>query len=380
MQSFIERLTEQKNQHLWRERLCVDERIQANWQCTHEQYLSFINNDYLGLATHPQVIAALQTAATQYGVGSSASPLLGGYHKIHQQLEQDIADLIGFERALVFSTGYLANLAVIQTFIGKQDTVFEHRLNHASLIDATRTTGATIKRFHQLEQLEKQLSQSTTKKKWIISDAVFSMDGWIAPIPEYIQLAKKYQAYIILDDAHAVGVLGANGSGSIAHHNVATSDITLLTGTFGKAFGGQGAFVLGHATMIEYLVQFARSYRYSTALAPALAAANRQSIQIIRTENNHLTHLHELIAFFTQLAQTKKINFQPSPTPIQVLLLQDPKKTLEVMQQLKKQGILVGAIRPPTVAVNSSRLRINLSTLHSKKDIIRLFDALQAIL
>ena len=378
MQSFIERLTRQKNQHLWRERLCVDTRIQAHWQCSEQDYLSFINNDYLGLATHPDVIAALQTAATHYGAGSSASPLLGGYHKIHQQLEQDIADFIGFERSLVFSTGYLANLAAIQTLINKEDAIFEHRLNHASLIDATRTTGATIKRFNQLEQLEEQLSQSTAEKKWIISDAVFSMDGLIAPVPEYIALAKKYHAYLILDDAHGVGVLGADGSGSIAHHKIAAHDITLLTGTFGKAFGGQGAFVLGNEIMIEYLIQFARSYRYSTALAPALAAANRKSIEMIRTESQHRTHLRALITFFTELAQTKKINFQPSQTPIQILLLDDPKKTLDVMHHLKAQGILVGAIRPPTVAVNSSRLRINLSALHSKEDIIRLFDALQS--
>lgn len=377
MQSFIERLTQQKNQHLWRERLCVDKRIQANWQCAESHYLSFMSNDYLGLATHPKVIAALHTAATHYGVGSSASPLLGGYHKIHQQLEEELAAFIGFERALVFSTGYLANLAVIQTVVSKHDAVFEHRLNHASLIDAVRTTGASIKRFNQLEQLAEQLRQSTAKKKWIVSDAVFSMDGLIAPVPEYIALAKKYQAYLILDDAHGVGVLGADGSGNIAHHNIAPHDITLLTGTFGKALGGQGAFVLGSEIMIEYLIQFARSYRYSTALAPALAAANRKSIQIVKAEKKHRTHLRELITFFTEIAQTKKINFQASQTPIQILLLQDPKKTLDVMHHLQEQGILVGAIRPPTVPMNSSRLRINLSALHTQEDIIRLFDVLE---
>jgi 8-amino-7-oxononanoate synthase len=380
MQSFIERLTEQKNQHLWRERVPLDQRLQAHWQCSDQRYLSFMNNDYLGLASDPEIIAALRNAALQYGVGSSASPLLGGYYKIHQLLEQDIADFIGFERGLVFSTGYLANLAVVQTLIGQHDAVFEHRLNHASLIDATRTTGATIKRFRNTEQLAKQLSSATAKKKWIISDAVFSMDGLIAPIPEYINLAKKYQAYLILDDAHGVGVLGAHGAGSLDYYGACASDVTILTGTFGKAFGGQGAFVLGNALIIEYLIQFSRSYRYSTALSPALAAANHASLQHITKQSKHRTQLQALIVFFTELARIKKINFQPSETPIQILLLHDAKKTLEVMWQLKKQGILVGAIRPPTVAMNQSRLRINLSALHSEKNIVHLLDTLQALL
>lgn len=379
MQNFIERLNQQKAQHLWRERFCLASRNQATWQCAEQNYLSFMNNDYLGLAMHPEIIAALQTGAEYYGAGSSASPLLGGYHQIHQQLEQEIAAFTGFERALVFSTGYLANLAVIQTLINKKDEIFEHRLNHASLLDAARSTGAKIKRFMHLEQLETGLKQSVAEKKWIISDAVFSMDGLIAPIPEYIALAKKYQAYLILDDAHGIGVLGANGAGSVAHYQCATDDITLLMGTFGKAFGGQGAFVSGNAVIIEYLIQFARSYRYSTALSPALAYANRVSLAFIQKEQGRRTHLMALISYFTELAQKQSYCFSLSPTPIQVLILRTAEKTLEVMNALKQQGILVGAIRPPTVAADTARLRINLSALHSKKHIAHLFTTLNAL-
>lgn len=379
MQSFIERLNKHKAQHLWRERLCVALRDQASWQCSEQNYLSFMNNDYLGLATHPEVITALQTGAAYYGSGSSASPLLGGYHHIHQQLEQEIAAFTGFERALVFSTGYLANLAVLQTLIHKEDTVFEHRLNHASLLDAVRSTGAKIKRFNHLEQLETALKQSWAEKKWIVSDAVFSMDGLIAPIPEYIALAKKYQAYLIVDDAHGIGVLGANGAGTIAHHQCAPDDITLLMGTFGKAFGGQGAFVSGNKVLIEYLIQFARAYRYSTALSPALTYANRTSLALIQKESERRAHLMSLIAYFTELAQKQSYRFSVSLTPIQILILGTAEKTLLVMNALKQQGILVGAIRSPTVAAESARLRINLSALHSKENIAQLFATLNTI-
>jgi 8-amino-7-oxononanoate synthase len=380
MQNFTRSLEEKKQANLWRTRLQLDERQHATWLTNDHYYLSFINNDYLGLATHPAVISALHEGAAQYGAGSSASPLLGGYHKPHQQLEQALADFTGFERALLFSSGYLANLAVITTLIHKKDIIFEHRLNHASLIDAARFSGASIKRFTHLEQLQQQLSQTTIEKKWIVTDAVFSMDGTIAPLPELIALAKNYEAKIIIDDAHGIGVLGKQGRGTLEHHQQKSDDITMLMASFGKGFGGQGAFVAGNDLLIEYLLQFARGYIYSTALSPALAEANRVSLNLIKHESWRRQHLQNLINTFSSHANQLGLEFAKSATPIQILILRDTTKTLKIAEALKQKGMLVGAIRPPTVAPNSARLRINLSVHHNEQDVLHLLNTLSALL
>lgn len=376
-------------------------------------YLSFVSNDYLGLSQHPSIIQAYQNAINLYGVGSVSSPLLGGYTKAHQLLEEELADFSGFPRTLLFSSGYMANLAIISSFFTKQDRVFSDRHNHASLIDAIRFSSAKLLRFPHLDMecLKKLIANTNTNTsasthtstststgknsetmsshQWIVVEGVYSVDGDISPLPIVEELAKANAARLILDDAHAFGVLGKQGRGTLAHYAMATEAVSLVSGSFSKAFGCFGAFVGAEQNMIEALIQFARPYIYSTALPAALVESLRVSLRLLMKEEWRREKLLVLITQFRKGAEQLGIPLLPSVcssqtlssvqtfTPIQIILIGDSKKTVLIHEFMRSKGILVGALRPPTVAFGQDRLRITLSALHTVYQIDQLLLALE---
>lgn len=346
-----------------------------------EPCLSFCSNDYLGLAHHPQVIAAMQAGANQYGVGSGASHLVCGHSALHQQLEEALAEFTGRPRALLFSTGYMANLGAITALLGKDDFIFEDKLNHASLLDAGLLSGARFQRFlhNDIDNLESRLARADGGRKLIAVDGVFSMDGDCAPLPELAELAERHDAWLMVDDAHGIGVLGARGAGCAEFFNLSERQLPILMGTLGKAFGTFGAFVAGSEALIETLVQFARSYIYTTALPPAVAAASLKSLQLMQRESWRREHLQQLIQRFRRGAEQIGLQLCASQTAIQPLLIGDAGAALRWSEQLAARGIWISAIRPPTVPANSARLRITLSAAHSEAQIDRLLMALSEV-
>ncbi len=342
--------------------------------------LAFCSNDYLGLANHPTVVAAFQAGAERYGVGAGASHLLGGHSAAHHALEEELAAFVGSERALLFSTGYMANLGVVTALTDRHATLFEDKLNHASLIDAARLSRATVKRFAHADsgRLEALLAQ-VGGEKLIVSDGVFSMDGDIAPLPALMPLAQKYNATLLIDDAHGLGVLGENGRGTFEHHGVAPRAPAILMGTLGKAFGSFGAFVAGSEELIEFLIQQARTYIYTTALPPAVAEATRASLRLVQAEPRRRQQLRALVARFRTGVAAIGLQLMPSDTPIQPLILGGSEQALAASRRLRARGILVPAIRPPTVAAHSARLRIAFSAAHSFEQVDRLLEALAAL-
>jgi 8-amino-7-oxononanoate synthase len=354
---------------------------EGNLKGEGRKLLSFINNDYLGLATHPEVIEALQKGANLYGVGSSASNLLGGYYNIHQKLEEELAEFLGYEKVLLFSTGYMANIAVLTTLIGKEDCIFEDRLNHASLIDAARFSRAKCIRYlhNDMEFLNNKLLNNFEGNRWIVSDGVFSMEGDIANIPELCNLAKKFECQLVIDDAHGIGVLGKKGQGSLEHLSLSADDVPILIGTFGKAFGTTGAFVASNSIIIETILQFARGYTCTTSLSPAIANATLASLHLIKQENWRREHLNILIQRFRKGAVALGLPVLNSLTPIQSIILKDVSFAFQITEKLKKQDIWVGCVRPPTVPVDTSRLRINLNVHHTIEDIDCLLEKLENV-
>lgn len=345
-------------------------------------YLSFCSNDYLGLANDPRVIAAATEALQQYGVGSGASQMISGYSAQHASFEKELASFLGVERVLLFSSGYLANLGVVSALSTRHSTIFSDRLNHASLIDAAKLSGAKHQRYQHRDHqgLSHLLQKNDDTNKLILSDGVFSMEGSIAPLAELIALKKEHHALLLIDDAHGLGVLGAKGVGSTEQLQVDPEDIDLLIGTFGKAFGSSGAFVAGKHDLLEYIMQKARSLIYTTAPPAALIAACAKSLDIIQNEPARRACLQHNIAYYRE--QIKRLQ-QPSLnsiSAIQSIVLGDNDSVIHLSQQLAAEGILVLPIRPPTVPTNSARLRITLSSEHSKADIDRLISALQQYL
>ncbi|MCK9534634.1 MAG: 8-amino-7-oxononanoate synthase [Pseudomonas sp.] len=340
-------------------------------------YLAFSSNDYLGLANHPKVVQALQQGASQWGVGGGASHLVIGHSEPHHQLEQALAEFTGRERVLLMSSGYMTNLAVITALVGRGDRVLHDRLNHASLLDAGLLSGARFSRYlhNDMASLSQRL-QGGQGKTLLVSDGVFSMDGNLAQLPELAAQAKAHQAWLMVDDAHGFGVLGQTGAGLVEHYGLSSDDVPVLVGTLGKAFGTSGAFVAGSAELIETLIQFARPYIYTTSSSPALACATLASLQLVKTEHWRREHLQQRIQEFRQGAQALGLNLMDSPTPIQPIIIGDSAQAMAISAQLRAQGILVGAIRPPTVAVGSARLRITLSAAHSSAQVQQLLDAL----
>jgi 8-amino-7-oxononanoate synthase len=341
--------------------------------------LSFSSNDYLGLAAHPTLKKAFTDALDREGVGSGAAHLLTGHSRYHHQLEEALADFTGQQKVLLFSTGYMANIGVIDGLLDKTDLLVQDKLNHASLLDGGRLSDAQQLRYPHADMtlLHQRLHTATnSRNKLIVSDGVFSMDGDIAPLPEIMDLAKQHKAGVLIDDAHGLGVLGQNGGGVIEHFEL-TQQKPILVGTFGKAFGTAGAFVAADEVVIETLVQQARSFIYTTAQPPAIAAATLASLKLIKQESWRRDKLQQLIKQLRDGATQLGLPLMPSQTAIQPLLIGDDKKALKLGQDLEQQGILVGIIRPPTVPKNTARLRITLSAAHEAEHINKLLNALE---
>jgi len=346
----------------------------------NRRLLSFASNDYLGLANDPAVVAAARAAATNWGVGAGASPLVCGHCTPHEALEHELAAFVApcaNARALTFSSGYLANLAIVATLAGAGDTVFADRLNHASLNDGMLLSRARFVRYTDIVALRRRLATSAGRRKLIATDAVFSMDGDLAPLPGLLELAEKHDAWLLIDDAHGFGVLG-EGRGSLAHFGLASERIVYM-GTLGKAAGVAGAFVAAHPTVIETLLQNARPYIYTTAAPAMLACALRASLGIIRDEPLRCAHLHRLIERFRTGARALPWTLLPSETAIQPLLVGGNDAAVALAEALFGRGFWVPAIRPPTVPPGTARLRISLSAAHGEDDVDALLRALHEL-
>jgi len=338
--------------------------------------LNFASNDYLGLAQHPALRDALTKAAAHWGVGATAAHLLGGHRQEHAALEEKLARWTGRERALLFSTGYMANLGVLTALLREDDLCVQDKLNHASLIDGARASGAQFKRYRHADvaSAQQQLQSLPAAGAVLATDGVFSMDGDVAPLAELAALCKTQHATLMIDDAHGIGVLGADGAGCGAA--LPQEDAPVLMATLGKALGVAGAFVAGSARLIDGLVQFARSYVYTTALPPALAAAVNAAIEIARDDHERRAHLHQRIAQFRDGAAACGISLLPSPSAIQPVLIGASDAALAASRHLEAAGFYVPAIRAPTVPAGSARLRVTLSSAHTEGDVARLLDAL----
>jgi 8-amino-7-oxononanoate synthase len=340
--------------------------------------VNFCGNDYLGLASQFAVGSALQDAAAQHGVGSGASHLVCGHHALHDALEQEVADWLGAPRALLFGSGYLANLAVVQALLGDDDLCVQDRLNHASLIDAARLAGCHLRRYPHAdaEGAARQLRASPDAAALLATDGVFSMDGDVAPLEPLAQLAHAQQATLYVDDAHGIGVLGPDGRGSVAAAGLDIGDVPLQLATLGKALGGYGAVVVGDDALVAHLAETARPYIYTTALPPALAAASLAAVKLARREHWRREKLQALIARFREGAQRQGLQLPPSDTAIQPLIVGDDRQALALTAALEARGYWVAAIRPPTVPEGSARLRITLSAAHTEADVDGLLGAL----
>ena len=343
-------------------------------------FLAFCSNDYLGLANHPALIEAVAAGAQRYGVGSGASHLISGHSRAHHELEEALAEFVGLPRTLLFSTGYMANMAVVTALVGRGDTVFADRLNHASLNDAALLSRARFVRYPHLDlaTLEKQLKTTPARRRLVITDAVFSMDGDRAPVAELLALCQRFDAWLLLDDAHGFGVLGEQGKGSLYDPQEVERNVPHLIymATLGKAAGVSGAFVAAQAPMIETLIQYSRTYGYTTAAAPLLAHTLLTSLQLISQDIWRRKRLVQLIEQLRQKLQSLPWQLLLSDTPIQPLLVGESREAVRLDQALRERGIWVPAIRPPTVPQGMARLRISLSAAHTGEDV----DQLSAVL
>ncbi|BAP78048.1 8-amino-7-oxononanoate synthase [Pseudomonas sp. MT-1] len=371
------RLAERRAAHLYRHRPLLETPQQPEVTVDGEQLLAFCSNDYLGLASHPDVVRAMQQGAARWGVGGGASHLVMGHSTPHHQLEEALAEFTGRPRALLFSTGYMANLAAVTALVGQGDTVLEDRINHASLLDAGLLSGARFSRYlhNDVDSLAKRLDKAAGDTL-VVTDGVFSMDGDLANLPALCATAKVKNAWVMVDDAHGFGPLGKTGGGIVEHFGLGIDDVPVLVGTLGKAFGTAGAFVAGSEELIETLIQFARPYIYTTSQPPAVACATLKSLELLRSESWRRDHLTSLIARFRQGASEIGLTLMDSPTPIQPILVGSSERALKLSAALRERGILVGAIRPPTVPTGSARLRVTFSASHSEAQVERLLDIL----
>lgn len=369
-----------KADHLERRRLLLDGAQGAHVTINGQRVVSFCSNDYLGLAADPALIAAAHAALDQCGVGAGAAHLISGHHRFHQDFEAAFAHFVGKPAALLFSIGYMANLGVLTTLVGRHGEVFGDKLNHASLVDAAQLSGATLTRYRHgdIAQLETQLEKSTAQDKLIVTDLVFSMDGDIAPVDALLDLAERYDAWLYLDDAHGFGVL--NGGRGGLTERARASDRVIYLATLGKAAGVSGAAVAAHAAVIDWLLQRARPYIYTTASPPLLAACLLESLRQIEAGEARRERLRShIVQLRTGLAGLTLGELMPSVTPIQPLLIGANADAVSASQKLLQRGLLVPAIRTPTVPLNTARLRITLSAAHSADDIAHLIEALHGI-
>jgi len=371
-------LRERRERSLYRERRTLASAQGARVQRDGQTYLNFCSNDYLGLANHPEVVESLARASHNYGVGSGAAHLVCGHSLEHHALEEELAAFCGRERALLFSTGYMANLGAVTALVGKGDAIFEDRLNHASLLDAGLLSGARFQRFghNDVDYLAARLARRESGRKLIAVDGVFSMDGDTAPLPELAAAAQAQNAWLMVDDAHGFGCLGPTGAGTLEHYGLDQTQVPILMGTLGKSLGSFGAFVAGSEALIETLIQFARSYIYTTAMPPAVAAATRTSLRLVQQESWRREHLNRLIGQFRAGAQQLGLSLMDSPTAIQPILVGADDRALALAAELDTRGYWVAAIRPPTVPTGQARLRVTLSADHTEQQVAGLLSAL----
>jgi len=374
-------LDERRQQHLYRQRSNLNSRCAATVMVDGKSQHNFCSNDYLGLAGHPDIAKALQQGADEYGTGSGASHLISGHSQAHEQLEQELAEFTGRPRALLFSTGYMANMGVISALLGRRDLVLQDRLNHASLLDGGLLSRADLQRYKHAntDDLAARLRASNAERKLVVTDGVFSMDGDLPPLEAMATVTNQHQGWLMVDDAHGFGVLGKNGGGLIEALDLSIDQVPILVGTLGKAFGTFGAFVAGSEALIETLIQFSRSYIYTTALPPAVAVASSASLKILQAESWRREKLVSLVSRFRLGAEQIGLDLMDSQTPIQPVQINDDQRVMEINQQLRAKGFMVGAIRPPTVPKGSGRLRICLSATHTEDQIDQLLEALESV-
>ncbi|HEU0230975.1 MAG TPA: 8-amino-7-oxononanoate synthase [Burkholderiaceae bacterium] len=374
------RLQQLQEKSLLRQRHVIDGPQGPLLMVDGKQYLAFCSNDYLGLANHPALVAAARDGLDHFGVGASASALISGHSHVAEELEAALAAFVGLPRALYFCSGYMANLGVVPALVGRGDTIFSDRLNHACLIDGARLSSAEFRVYPHGDtvQLERRLAKCASPHKLILSDAVFSMDGDIAPLPELAALCERYDAWLLVDDAHGFGVLGPHGRGSLAHFGLRSPRV-LYMGTLGKAAGVAGAFVAGDATLIEWLMQRARTYVFTTASPPLLASALLAALALLRADDSRQRHLRGLVSQLRDGLSDLPWRLLPSESAIQALVVGENELALDLMGALRERGIWVPAIRPPTVPKNTARLRISLSAAHTNEQVASLVDALKSV-
>jgi 8-amino-7-oxononanoate synthase len=371
------KLNELSQHGLYRSRRIIESPQSVNLICDGKPAINFCSNDYLGLANHPDVVNAFKSAADKFGVGSGSAHLICGHSSAHHALEEELAEFTGRDRALLFSTGYMANMGAISALVGRGDTVCEDRLNHASLLDGGLLSGAKFKRYAHADtnHLDNILDKAEGNKL-IATDGVFSMDGDTAPLQALSGVAKQHSAWLMVDDAHGLGVLGEHGGGVLEQAGLKQGDVQVLVGTLGKAFGTFGAFVAGSEELIETLLHLARPYIYTTASPAAIAEATRTSLKIIQTEGWRREKLRKLTGRFRAGAGQLGLTLMASSSPIQPVWVGQSEKAVALSNALFDGGFLVSAIRPPTVPLNSARLRVTFSAMHQEQQIDQLLDAL----
>ena len=377
---------DRKADNLWRNLRAIESSPGRTINVGGKSLLNFCSNNYLSLASHPDLVASAQAATQKYGVSTTASHLIVGHTEIHQRLEEKIAQFVGAEKAILFSTGYMANLAVPTTFLGRHDLLVQDRLNHASIIDAAKMSDAKLRRYHHTDAaaanaiLAAGESDDATRRKMLVSDGVFSMDGDLAPLDALHRSCKEHDAVLVVDDAHGFGVVGPAGRGSLSSFDLQPNGNILMLGTLSKAVGSFGAFVAGDAVYIDTLIQYARPFIYTTALPAAAAAASLAAIGLFESEAWRREKLNDNIQCFRKLSQAAGIGITDSTTPIQPIAVGDSAAVLKISQHLKEFGIMAIAIRPPTVPVGQARIRITLMTDHTDADIKQLVAALKTAL
>jgi 8-amino-7-oxononanoate synthase len=366
--------------HLYRTRRVVDGPQGPEPVVDGRRVVAFCSNDYLGLAGDPRVAEALAYGARAYGAGSGAAHLVIGHNAPHHALEEELAEFVGRPRALLFSTGYMANLGAIGALVGRGDSVLEDRLNHASLIDGATLSRARLRRYahRDAEALGRQLAEAKGEVL-VATDGVFSMDGDLAPLPELAAACRVRGAWLMVDDAHGLGVIGPGGRGTAAQFGLGPDEVPVLVGTLGKAFGTAGAFVAGSAELVDTLMQHARSYVYTTAPPPAVAQATRTALRIALAEEWRRERLVALVTRFRREARALGLPLMDSPTPIQPILLGSAARSLQWAEALERAGVLVTPIRPPTVPEGESRLRVTFSARHTDAHLDRLLEALHGL-
>ncbi|WP_188150120.1 8-amino-7-oxononanoate synthase [Teredinibacter waterburyi] len=371
------RLQQRRELNLYRSRKTVQSPQATHIKVDGKALLNFCSNDYLGLANHPDVTARLKQAADNFGVGSGASHLVNGHTAEHHALEQELAAFTGRERALLFSTGYMANMGVINALVGKGDFILQDKLNHASLIDGGLLSSAASARFNHgdMQHLQQRLASSQSGQRLIATDGVFSMDGDLAKLPELASMSERHDAWLLVDDAHGFGCIGEQGRGSVSHFGLDQNAVPVLIGTLGKAFGTFGAFVAGSEALIESLIQFSRTYIYTTAMPAAIAAATRCSLELLIAGDQRRQHLNDLISQFRQGCSRLGLTLMDSASPIQPVLVGDAQQAINMSQFLMDKSCWVSAIRPPTVPKNTARLRVTLTASHTSEQVDQLLSA-----